>query len=69
MSEEKRLAGRQPGRYVAGIDIALEMVGNEDHDHFRPGRRLGGIHDLETSLRCLLHGRAVGAQADNDLDS
>ena len=53
------------GRKLIAVEVGLELVGHQDHDHVRPGRRLGRRHHLKAgALR--LGGRCrAGAQRDH----
>ena len=54
------------GRQLFAVEVGLELVGHQHHDHVRPGRRLGRRHDLEAGALGL--GRRCRARAQRDHD-
>ncbi len=52
---------------VGIIQLGLQLVGGQDHDHIGPGSGLGGGHDLQALAFGLLDGGRAGAQGDRDV--
>ena len=54
------------GREVLAVEVRLELVRHQDHDHVRLGRRLGRRHHLEAGALRL--GRRCRARPQRDHD-
>src|SRR5215207_7814698 len=63
VGEEQGVAGVEVGGDVAGVQVALHGVGDQDHDQVGPGRRLGraghGQPDPDLAAR-VVQGQGVG---------
>ena len=51
------------------VSVALQLIGQQDHDDIRQRYRLGSFADFEAGVFRLCPGAAAAAQADDDLDA
>jgi hypothetical protein len=66
--EHQQLARRQVRLNIRGINLGLNLVGREDHDHIGPLRRFRRRNHFEACLFCLGNGLGFrGGQTDFDL--
>ena len=69
VGEHQRLAGSQVRRNVLLIEIALNVIGREDHDHLGLLCRFGGVENLQAGGFRFGAALASRRQADNYLKS
>src|SRR5450759_1512010 len=69
VGEHECLARGHVGGDLAVVEIGLDVIRDEDHDHIRGFRGLGGGEDLEAGGFGLGDALAAGGEADDDLDA
>ncbi len=69
MAEEEEVAGLDALGDLVLPDLAVQLVGDEDHDEVAALGGLGDADDLEALVAGLLGRRRVVAQADYDVDA
>ena len=69
VAEEQRLAGGDPVADLLVPDLAVLLVGQQDHHDVAARGGLGHVGDLEAVGARLLDGGGVRTQADDDVDA
>ncbi len=69
VGEHERLARGHVGRDFVVVEIGLDMIGDQDHDHVGGLGGVGGGEDLEAGGLGLGDALAAGGQADDDIDA
>ncbi len=67
--EHQRLAGGQVRLDVAVVEIALDVIGDQDHDHVGGFGGFGGGQDAQPGGFRLRFALAAFVQADHDVDA
>src|SRR5260370_35471526 len=67
--EHERLAGGHVGGDFVVIEVALDVVGDQDHDDIRGFGGLGSGADLEAGGLGFHPAFAAGVEADDDVDA
>src|SRR6058998_2956623 len=69
MREHERLAGRHVRRDLGVVEIALDVIGNQDHDHLGRFGCVGGGHDFQSGGFRLGPGLAARVEPDHYVDA
>src|SRR5579862_3688823 len=69
VGEHQGFALGQVGRNVGGIEVALDVIGYEDHHHVGGLGGFGGRQDSEPGGGCFGAALAVLRESDDDVES
>ena len=69
MGEEQQVAGSDPVGDLGVPDLALFLVGQQDHHHVAAAGGFGDVENLEPGLFGLGAAGGIGTQADDDVDA
>ena len=66
VGEGEGAAGLHVRAELVAVEVALALVGGQDHDDVGPFRRIARVHDLQVRAFSLGHASGIWAQADRE---